>query len=156
MSGAAGAIYGALLGTVLALAAAMIGAATVYGMGRSLLGDMVNRRLKNGQLALWHRRFQENAFWWVLYGRLFPFSNATFKSLLCGCCRVPFSPYLRASFLGFIPLTFVFAAFGSGSMKGDIHQILLGFLLLLVALFARLFFKWHSRKTIGRPALYRT
>ncbi|MEJ2688952.1 MAG: VTT domain-containing protein, partial [Deltaproteobacteria bacterium] len=132
VSGAAGAIYGAILGTTLAMAGSMIGAATVYGMGRGLLGNLVERRF-SGQLGLWRRRFQENAFWWVLYGRLFPFSNATLKSLLCGSCRVPFGPYLFGSFLGFIPLTFVFAAFGSGSIKGDINQILLGFGLLLLA-----------------------
>jgi len=152
VSGAAGAIYGTLLGTLLALTSAIIGAATVYGMGRSLLGDTVRRRFSDGQLAFWRQRFQENAFWWVLYARLFPFSNATLNSLLSGSCAVPFGPYMLASFLGFIPLTFVFAAFGSGSMKGDIHQVLLGFVLLLGALFTRLLFKRLSRKTTMRHA----
>ncbi len=128
------------------MAGSMIGAATVYWMGRGLLGNLVERRF-SGQLGLWRRRFQENAFWWVLYGRLFPFSNATLKSLLCGSCRVPFGPYLVGSFFGFIPLTFVFAAFGSGGIKGDINQVLLGFGLLLLALLARLFFK----KTQPKP-----
>lgn len=140
VSGAAGAIYGTFLGTVLALAGAMIGAATVYSLGRWLLGSMVERRF-SGQLDLWRMRFQENAFWWVLYGRLFPFSNATLKSLLCGSCRVPFGPYLLASFLGFIPLTIVFASFGSGGIKGNINQILLGFGLLAAAFLLRFFFK---------------
>ena len=101
----------------------------MYLLGRFLLASVVQRRLK-GRFADWHSRFRENAFWWVLYGRLFPFSNASFKSLLCGSCRVPFRPYLAASFLGFIPLTLVFVAFGSGSAKGNLQQVLLGFCLV--------------------------
>jgi len=129
ISAIAGAIYGAVVGTGLALAATAIGASTVYLLGRSLLGSMVRRRL-GGRLTLWNRRFKTNAFWWVLYGRLFPFSNATVMSLLCGFCKVPFSPYLRGSFLGFIPLTLVFAVFGSGGIKGNHYQIALGFFLV--------------------------
>jgi uncharacterized membrane protein YdjX (TVP38/TMEM64 family) len=140
VSGAAGAIYGVVLGMSLALVASMIGATTVYLLGRQLLGGLVQRRFA-GQLKLWRRRFRQNAFWWVLYARLFPFSNATLTSLLCGSCRVPMSRYLFASFLGFIPLTFVFAAFGSGGVKGNINQVLLGFCCLLAALGLRLLFK---------------
>lgn len=140
VSGAAGAIYGVVLGMTLALLASMIGAATVYLMGRRLLGNLVERRFA-GRLIQWRRRFQQNAFWWVLYVRLFPFANATLTSLLCGSCRVPFSLYLSASLIGFIPLTFVFASFGSGGAKGNINQVILGFGLLLFALVARLLFR---------------
>ena len=140
VSGAAGVIYGVMLGMTLALAGSMIGATTVYFLGRRLLANLVERNFK-GKLDTWRRRFHENSFWWVLYARLFPFSNATLTSLLCGSCQVPVASYLFASFLGFIPLTFVFATFGSGGIKGDINQIILGFALLLVALVLRLLFK---------------
>ncbi len=140
VSGAAGAIYGVVLGTSLALIASMIGAATVYAFGYKLLGKIVERKFQN-KLAIWQRRFQENAFWWVLYSRLFPFSNATLNSLLCGSCKVPFAPYMSASLLGFLPLTFVFASFGSGGIKGNINQIMLGFALLFIAVFIRMFYK---------------
>ncbi|MEJ2031713.1 MAG: VTT domain-containing protein [Deltaproteobacteria bacterium] len=142
VSGVAGAIYGFNIGAILALGSSMIGAATVYAFGRFFLASMVQRRAQ-GRLATWSSRFRENGFWWVLYGRLFPFSNATFKSLLCGSCRVPFWPYLAGSFLGFIPLTMVFAAFGSGSAKGNLQQVLLGFCLL--------FGTWLCRRLVARP-----
>ena len=136
ISGIAGAVYGLSLGIVDALASSLIGAAVVYLLGQHLLAAVVERRF-GGKLELWRQRFRRNAFWWVLYGRLIPFTNATLTSLLCGSCRVPFDRYLAASFLGFIPLTFVFASFGSGGMKGNINQILLGFGLLLGAFFGR-------------------
>lgn len=150
ISGAAGAIYGVMLGMTLAILGSMIGAATVYLMGRGLLGSLVERRFA-GQLNRWRRRFQQNAFWWVLYARLFPFANATLTSLLCGSCQVPFGRYLSASLIGFIPLTFVFAAFGSGGVKGNINQVILGFGLLLLALVARLLYKKFRPKR--SPAL---
>lgn len=145
--GVAGSIYGSQLGTGLAMAGSLIGAAILYCLGRLFLWKVVERRL-GGQLALWMTRFQENAFWWVLYGRLFPFSNSTMKSLLCGSCRVPFTPYLSASFLGFLPLTLAFTTFGSGGSSGDIRQVLLGFVLLLVALMSR--FLINKRRSIKR------
>jgi uncharacterized membrane protein YdjX (TVP38/TMEM64 family) len=133
-----GAVYGAVMGTVLALFAALIGAAVVYQIGRLLLRDVVNRRV-GGRLEVWRNRFRENGFWWVLYGRLFPFSNSTAKSLLCGSCEVPYLPYLAASFLGFIPHTLVFAVFGSGGAKASLPQIVLGFCLMLLVFLSRNF-----------------
>jgi uncharacterized membrane protein YdjX (TVP38/TMEM64 family) len=108
----------------------------VYHFGRFFLRDVVNRRV-GGRLEMWRNRFRANGFWWVLYGRLFPFSNSTAKSLLCGSCEVPFLPYLAASFLGFIPHTVIFAVFGSGGAKASWPQIILGLGLMLLVFFSR-------------------
>jgi uncharacterized membrane protein YdjX (TVP38/TMEM64 family) len=88
-------------------------------------------------LALWQTRFATNAFWWVLYLRLFPLSNATLAGLLCGGCRIPLGPYLAGSLLGFIPLTLVFAVFGSGGASGSYYQVAVGALLLVAAVGSR-------------------
>jgi uncharacterized membrane protein YdjX (TVP38/TMEM64 family) len=133
-----GAVYGAVLGSVLALCSALIGAAVVYQVGRLFLRDVVDRRV-GGRLEVWRDRFQENGFWWVLYGRLFPFSNSTAKSLLCGSCNVPFVPYIAASLIGFIPHTLIFAVFGSGGAKASLPQIALGFCLMLLVFLSRNF-----------------
>ena len=133
-----GAVYGAVLGSILALVAALIGAAVVYEVGHLFLRGVVNRRV-GGRLEVWRDRFRQNGFWWVLYGRLFPLSNSTAHSLLCGSCDVSFLPYLLASFLGFIPLTIVFALFGSGGAKAHGGQIVLGFCLMLLVFLSRRF-----------------
>jgi uncharacterized membrane protein YdjX (TVP38/TMEM64 family) len=135
-----GAVYGAVLGSVLAIIAALIGAAVLYEAGRFLLRDVVNRRA-GGRLEVWRDRFRMNGFWWVLYGRLFPFSNSTAHSLLCGSCEVSFLPYLMASLLGFIPLTVIFALFGSGGAKASVTQIVLGFGLMLLVFLSRNFLR---------------
>lgn len=136
VSAVAGAVFGLWMGFVLAMAATLLGAAGAYGIGRGILSDVVERRLGT-RLAVWKLRFRENAFWWVLYGRLFPFSNSTLKSLLCGSCRVPLRPYLLATFIGFLPLTIVFNAFGSGTVRGSGVQIAIGFGAIALTMGAR-------------------
>jgi uncharacterized membrane protein YdjX (TVP38/TMEM64 family) len=129
-------LFGLLWGILLALAASVAGAAIVYRFGRTLLAGMVRRRI-GPRLALWQTRFETNAFWWVLYLRLFPLSNATLAGLLCGACRIPLGPYLAGSLLGFIPLTLVFAVFGSGGARGNLYLVGLGFMLIILTVFGR-------------------
>jgi uncharacterized membrane protein YdjX (TVP38/TMEM64 family) len=142
-SAVGGIIYGAFMGTLLSLLASILGASILYAAGSFLLGGVVERRM-GARLKLWRRRFQENAFWWVLYGRLIPFSNSTVMSLLCGSCKVPFAAYVNGSILGFIPLAIVFAAFGSGGLAGNFGEI--GVAVLVLAAFIIL------RRLIGSKA----
>ncbi|HOW34094.1 MAG TPA: VTT domain-containing protein [Methanoregulaceae archaeon] len=135
-SAAGGIIYGALLGTLLSLAASILGSSLLYLGGRFTLGSIMERRL-SGRLDEWRVRFRENAFWWVLYGRLFPFSNSTVMSLLCGSCAVPFLPYSLGSLIGFAPLATVFACYGSGGMNGDFLQIGIATVLLALSVLSR-------------------
>ncbi|HWR69084.1 MAG TPA: VTT domain-containing protein, partial [Desulfomonilia bacterium] len=131
-----------LMGTLLSILASLIGASILYEAGHSILAGMVERRVGDS-LRMWRRRFQENAFWWVLYGRLFPFSNSTLMSLLCGICRVSYRGFMLGSLLGFIPLAVVFATYGSGGVKGNLWQITVATVLLVLSVFSRkLFGKW--------------
>lgn len=142
--GFAGASYGGIAGTVLSLASSMIGAALLYVLGRYFLTRMIEQRIHksvtsnmNEKMACWGNRFRLNGFWWVLYGRLMPVSNATVNSLICGYCKVAPGDYLLGSLIGFIPLTLVFTSFGSGGSSGNFSQILLGFALLGGAMLVR-------------------
>lgn len=135
-STAGGIIYGAFMGTFLSLAASILGSSLLYLGGRFTLGSIMERRL-SGRLDEWRARFRENAFWWVLYGRLFPFSNSTVMSLLCGSCTVPFLPYVLGSIIGFAPLAVVFACYGSGGMNGDFVQIAIATVLLALSVLSR-------------------
>jgi uncharacterized membrane protein YdjX (TVP38/TMEM64 family) len=138
-SAVGGIIYGAFMGTLLSLIASLLGASILYCAGISILAGVVERRM-GSTLLLWRNRFQENAFWWVLYGRLFPFSNSTVMSLLCGSCRVPFQFFSFGSLLGFTPLAVVFSTFGSGGVKRNLWQLGLATALLLLSIFSRKLF----------------
>lgn len=136
VSAIAGALFGTLWGIPLALAATVLGAAIVYWIGQAVLAGMVRQRM-GPRLTIWQARFEANAFWWVLYLRLFPLSNATLAGLLCGACRIPLRAYLAGSFIGFIPLTVVFAVFGSGGARGNLYLVGLGFMLIILTVFGR-------------------
>jgi len=142
VSAAGGIIYGAFMGTILSLMASLLGAATLYATGNTFLSGVVERRAGN-TLNTWKDRFQKNAFWWVLYGRLFPMSNSTLMSLICGCCKVTFSSFMLGSFLGFIPLAIIFAMFGSGGVNGNLWQIVFAATLLILSMGSRkILAKW--------------
>lgn len=137
-SAVAGIIYGAFLGSILSLAATLIGSSILFFAGKLTLADVVERRL-SVRVGTWRERFQENAFWWVLYGRLFPFSNSTVMSLLCGSCSISYSPYILGSLIGFTPLAVVFACYGSGGVNGDYQQITIATVLLILSIASRRF-----------------
>lgn len=136
VSAIAGAFFGTLWGIPLALAATVLGATIVYWIGQAVLAGMVGHRM-GPRLTIWQARFEANAFWWVLYLRLFPLSNATLTGLLCGACRIPLRAYLAGSLIGFIPLTVVFAVFGSGGARGNLYLVGLGFMLIALTVFGR-------------------
>ena len=148
-SAAAGAVCGVTWGVVVAVIASLGGAAVLFWVGRSFLSGMVRRRTA-GKMARWRSGLQKNAFWWVLYLRLFPFANCTLTSLLCGSCRIRFSAYVSASLIGFLPYTIMFAAFGHGGFHGNVLQILFGFALLGATIIVR---KWLPRIHPDKPGL---
>jgi uncharacterized membrane protein YdjX (TVP38/TMEM64 family) len=144
-----GGIYGAPMGFILSMLAALFGASVLYLAGKSILAAVMERR-EGDRIGMWKVRFQENAFWWVLHGRLFPFSNSTAMSLLCGSCKVRFIPFLFGSLVGFVPLAVVFTIYGSGGVRGNILQIGSATVLLLLSFFCRRFMRgWFSEKEMG-------
>ena len=154
ISAISGAIFGTVWGILIGLVASVIGAAALYHIGYFILGSVIKRRF-GARLNVWKQRFQDNVFWWVLYGRLFPFSNATLASLFCGSCKVKFFPYIAASFLGFIPLAVVFSIFGSGSMNGNYTQIIIGIgILLSILLIKRVMKKVYPGFNIGKNNVF--
>jgi len=148
-----GGIYGAFMGFILSMLASLLGSSMAYLAGRFLLAGIIERRAGD-RVGIWKARFQENGFWWVLYGRLFPFSNSTVMSLLCGSCKVRFMPFMFGSLIGFVPLAVVFATYGSGGIKGNMLQIGFATMLLVLSIFCRRFMKgWFGAKKMGLTAL---
>jgi len=131
ISAGAGAIFNPWLGTAVALGASLVGAATLFLVGRRFLSPGRWEFLEN-RLGRYRTAFQQRAFLWVLYARLFPLSNSTVVSLFSGYCKIGFVPYLAGSLIGFTPLTIIMCLFGSGATHGNgrIFNFLLGFILI--------------------------
>lgn len=147
-SAVGGGIYGVFMGSILSIIGSLLGASILYLAGKTILTGIVERRA-GYKLGMWKVRFQENTFWWVLYGRFFPFSNSTVMSLISGSCNVHFTPYILGSLVGFVPLAVVFATCGNGSIKGNMWQIGFATMLLVLAIFSRSLLKrWFYAKKV--------
>ncbi|MBI5162928.1 MAG: TVP38/TMEM64 family protein [Magnetospirillum sp.] len=113
MTLAGGFLFGWAMGGTLAVLAATLGAALVFLIARSTVGDALRnragpflRRMEDG--------FRTNAFHYLLFLRLvpaFPFWAVNLAPALLG---MPLVPFVAATAIGIIPGTLVFAAFGAG------------------------------------------
>lgn len=144
----AGTLYGALLGTGLALAASLGGAVLNFCIGRWALRGPIRRflaapRVKESRFAIRQRLArlyhgtQEHGFRWVLYARLFPLSNATLVNIVCGASKTRLGDFVLATAIGYLPFTLVFALFGSSAAKQKPMQLGLGTVLFILVLAGR-------------------
>ena len=139
ISAVAGSVFGVYYGTIYALLATLIGVSVLYVLGRYFnLGADKILKGKFKDLAV---KLKEHSFFGVLYLRLFPFSNNTIATLLCGICKVKFIPFIIASALGFLPLTVTFNLIGDGGMKNNYFNIFLGFVCMILVFVLQIIFK---------------
>lgn len=113
LSIASGALFGWLLGGVLTVVGATIGATAVFLVARSALAELVARRI-GPQAAKLADGFRADAFSYLLFLRLVPVFPFWLVNLAPALLGVPLATYVTATILGILPGTFAFAAFGAG------------------------------------------
>lgn len=144
---AAGGLYGAAIGIVLAMISSLIGAYGTYFIGSGLLRGVVNRRLPSKRVDKWRNLLRDHPFTGTLSMRLFPGSNAVMTGLICGTCRVNLKSYFLANFVGFLPQTLIFCIFGSAATKSKFEQMILGIIILIIVLIAQWFaMRWMKKR----------
>lgn len=153
ISAGAGAIFNPWLGTGVALGAFMIGATTLFMVG-GIFFTPGRWTFPENRLGRYRCAFQQRAFLWVLYARLFPFSNSTIISLFSGYCKIRFIPYIAGSLIGATPLTITMCLFGSGAIHGTgrTFYIFMGFILIgLLHILTLIVKKWFPMATLLTP-----
>lgn len=131
---AGGTAFGALMGSVLSLAAMVAGCAGSFMWARAVGRDWARRRIEqsfSGRLARLDRFIADNPFTATLTLRLLPVGNNLALNLLAGLSGVALGPFLAGSAIGYIPQTVVFALLGKGVRVDGAVQLALG-----LALFA--------------------
>lgn len=126
--------FGALDGTIAALAAQVLGCAASYGWARLVGRAWAERRLAGRfgrRLRPLRDALASSPFGATLALRLLPVGNNLALNLLAGMAAIPPAPFLAASALGYVPQTVVFALLGKGVRVDGAWQ-----LALAVALFA--------------------
>ncbi|NIP58859.1 MAG: TVP38/TMEM64 family protein [Gemmatimonadetes bacterium] len=147
LSLAAGALYGHMWGTIYALVGAEIGALIAFGIARAL-GRPFVARIVPGDL-LDDERWSGHSEWLlagtVLVSRLFPFISFDAVSYLAGLTRLRLSLFAGATFIGMIPMTFLFSHLG-GAMTADEEPLRLLNLLALLGLAGLIWIGWRLRR----------
>jgi uncharacterized membrane protein YdjX (TVP38/TMEM64 family) len=110
---AGGFLFGTAIGATLTVIGATVGATILFLIARSAVGDALRQRA-GPFLARMSEGFSRNAFNYLLFLRLvpaFPFWAVNLAPALLGMRLLP---YVIATFIGIIPATVVFSAFGAG------------------------------------------
>jgi len=109
----AGYAFGLIGGTVVALAATVIGCMLTFYYARFLGRDLVMAKASK-RIRQADRFFGDNIFTMALLIRLLPVGSNLVTSLAAGVSNARGVPFFAGSGLGYIPQTLVFVLFGSG------------------------------------------
>lgn len=108
---AGGFLFGSVVGTLYVNIGATIGATLAFLAARYWLRDWVDARVGH-RLRGFREGFEKNAFSYLLTMRLIPAVPFVLINLVSGLTRVELGTYIRASALGMLPGSFVFAYAG--------------------------------------------
>jgi uncharacterized membrane protein YdjX (TVP38/TMEM64 family) len=115
-----GLLYGVIWGTLLSNVASLLGAVAQFYLARSLLAAMARKLVARSKLAgltpAPHKTF---AALFIL--RAFPLSSFVATNLLAGAMRVRPKTYIIASFLGMLPSSLMYAAWGKVAKTRSPH-----------------------------------
>ena len=108
-----GFLFGTLVGGMLTVFGATVGATAIFLAAKTALGDSL--RAKAGpKLRKLEEGFGENAFSYMLVLRLVPVFPFFLVNLAPAFLGVRLDTYVIATFIGIMPGTFVFASLGNG------------------------------------------
>jgi uncharacterized membrane protein YdjX (TVP38/TMEM64 family) len=108
-----GILFGTLLGGVLAVFSATIGATIVFLIATSAIGEFLTRRA-GGLTRMAMQGFRQDAFTYLLFLRLVPLFPFWLVNIVPALCGVRLATYVSATAIGIVPGTFAFAFFGAG------------------------------------------
>ena len=138
-----GAMFGVVLGTLWSQVAMTLAILAPFLYSRHLGRDLVARRMGR-RLQRFDDLLGQHGFMVVLLIRLCPVGNNFLTNYLAGVTAIPLRTFLTASFVGYLPESFIFALLGSG--LADHPQLRLWGGAILLAVFS-LFFIWYFRRS---------
>ncbi|HMS44933.1 MAG TPA: VTT domain-containing protein [Alphaproteobacteria bacterium] len=111
-----GFLFGQWIGTFLAIFSASIGATFVFMSAKMAATPVIQK--KSGQ---WIQRmqegFQKNSFSYVITLRLMPIVPFVLVHIVAGFFQIPIKSFFLGTFIGIIPLSFIYAGIGVSLQK---------------------------------------
>jgi uncharacterized membrane protein YdjX (TVP38/TMEM64 family) len=109
---AGGFLFGPWLGASYAVIGATLGATVVFLAARVGLAGLIARA--GSSIRLFEAGFRDNALSYLLVLRLVPIFPFWLVNLVAAAVGLPLSVYLLGTFVGIIPVTFIYASLGNG------------------------------------------
>jgi uncharacterized membrane protein YdjX (TVP38/TMEM64 family) len=147
---AAGALFGPFLGTAYSVIGALGGAVVSFVIARRL-GRQVIERFTKGHVDFCTDCSDRLLTKIVFLSRLLPFISFDVVSYGAGLTKMSLRKFAVATFLGMIPLTFIYNYFGSVLVFSKGLTLILGF--LLVMLFFLIPIWLERKKMLGKFAV---
>ncbi|MCK5427722.1 MAG: TVP38/TMEM64 family protein [Thermodesulfovibrionia bacterium] len=141
---AAGAFFGAFLGTVYSVTGAFIGANISFIIARHLGRNFIERFL-GGHINFCTYCSDKILTKIVLLSRLLPIVSFDVVSYGAGLTKMSLKNFSLATVIGMIPLTFIYNYFGSVFVFGKGLTVILG---LVMVVFFFIIPRWFERKNI--------
>jgi uncharacterized membrane protein YdjX (TVP38/TMEM64 family) len=124
LASSAGMIWGPITATILAVIGAEIGAIISFLIARTL-GKKAVEKLIHKNIVFCEDCDEKTVTFIVFIARLFPFFQFDIISYGAGLTNIKLRNFALATFVGMIPMTYVFAKFGTVLMVGNLTSILL-------------------------------
>jgi len=144
---AAGALFGQVWGSVLAIAGGTIGAFVGFALVRFVNSDAVKLR-EAPAIGPWLDRAERQGWRFVLVVRLVPLLPHSLVNYVFGLSRIGTLPYLLGSALGMVPTSVIYANLGDSSR--DLVQGQSNYALVAAWGLGLIFVSWLMPKLIAR------
>ena len=143
----AGTLYGAKIGFLIATAATISGCMLTFIACRFCLGNWVYQRFPDKTKVI-HDFLSSSTFTKALIIRILPLGSNFITNIVAGATKIPFTPYVAGSALGFVPQMVIFSLAGAGIKLAAAteQQLTLALAGLALGLIAILYFQ-HKRNT---------
>ena len=151
---AAGFMFGAFWGTLIAVFGATLGAVASFYVARFILGESLQNRYAK-ELERFNQEFETNGYSYLFALRLLPIFPFFLINLLCGLTRIDVKTFFITTFIGIIPGGFAYTYAGSQlsaiNALSDIFtkEMALAFVFLgLLSLLPVAYKKYQNRKVL--------
>lgn len=149
---AAGALFGAQVGTVAALAGTVVGSGIAFGLGRLLGQDALRPLLRAKVLTAVDRQLSRHGFRSMLVIRLLPGVPFAASNYGASVSRMGWTAFLSATALGSVPNTAAYVVAGSRATAPTSPAFLVAFGFIALSGLAGVLFAWHKRARLRQAA----
>ncbi|MEU4210857.1 TVP38/TMEM64 family protein [Streptomyces sp. NPDC026206] len=148
---AAGALFGAPLGTAAAVVGTVLGSAMAFGLGRLLGQDALRPLLRGRWLKAADRQLSRHGFRSMLALRLFPGVPFAAANYCAAVSRMGWAPFLLATGLGTVPNTAAYVIAGSHAASPTSPTFIAATAFIAVTGLAAVVVAWRRKSLMPGP-----